>query len=63
MNEEQIQERLEQLRQEYSKGQEMLNKLQAEEAELQQQLLRISGAIQVLEELVNQKPPEDAGQA
>ncbi len=48
---EQIQERLEALREEFSRGQEMLHQAEAEAAELRNSLLRISGAIQVLEEL------------
>ncbi len=56
----QLDERLEQLREEYKKGQEMLAQLQAQEADLQQKLLRISGAIQVLEEmLVDALPGEE----
>ena len=50
----QLDQRLQQLREEYNKGQQMLAELQAQEADLQQKLLRISGAIQVLEELANQ---------
>ena len=48
-----IEQRLTALRQEYDKGQQLLVTKQEEVADLQQQLLRISGAIQVLEELLN----------
>ncbi|MGD9753045.1 MAG: hypothetical protein AB7W59_18795 [Acidimicrobiia bacterium] len=44
--------RLDELRAERAKGEQMLAQLEAERAELLTQLARISGAIQVLEELV-----------
>ncbi len=47
----QLEQRLHQLQQEFASGQKMLVDLDAQQAELQQTLLRISGAIQVLEEL------------
>ncbi len=58
--EEQIQQRLKQLRIEYEAGQKMLADLESKEAEIRQTLLRISGAIQALEELLesSQKVPE-----
>ncbi|MGH1492109.1 MAG: hypothetical protein ACRBK7_22420 [Acidimicrobiales bacterium] len=46
-----IQSRLEELRAEKDKGEQMLMNLETEANELRSQLLRISGAIQVLEEL------------
>ncbi len=49
---EQLEQRLQELRQEFESGQKMLADLQTKQADLQQTLLRISGAIQVLEELV-----------
>ncbi len=49
---EQIQQRLKQLRVEYEAGQKMLADLESKEAEIRQTLLRISGAIQALEELL-----------
>ena len=44
--------RLESLREEYRTGQNMLADLEAEELDVRQTLLRIAGAIQVLEELL-----------
>ena len=49
---EQLEQRLQQLQQEYESGQTMLADLQAKQADLQQTLLRISGAMQVLQELL-----------
>ncbi len=46
----QLQRRLEQLRTEFAAGQQMIADFEAKQAELQRTLLRISGAIQVLEE-------------
>ncbi|MGW0950055.1 hypothetical protein ACWD4O_47095 [Streptomyces sp. NPDC002623] len=45
------QARLAELRQEYRTGEERLGQLVRHEAELRETLLRISGAVQVLEEL------------
>jgi chromosome segregation ATPase len=47
---EQLQARLDVLKREFESGQVRLQELQAQQASLQQTLLRISGAIQVLEE-------------
>jgi chromosome segregation ATPase len=47
-----IETRLKELRDEYSAGQKVMAELQNRQAELHQTLLRISGAIQVLEELL-----------
>ena len=55
MMKEQLQQRLQQLKQEFESGQKMLGDYEAKQAELQQTLLRISGAIQVLEELLAAK--------
>ena len=48
----QINKRLEELRSEYDKGQKALMDLQARQLSLRESLLRIAGAIQVLEELL-----------
>lgn len=48
---EKIEKRLQQLKMEYQTGQEALQDLQQKQLSLEQTLLRISGAIQVLEEL------------
>ena len=49
---EQLEQRLKQLKSEFEEGQKMLADLEAKEASLKTTLLRISGAIQVLEELL-----------
>jgi uncharacterized coiled-coil protein SlyX len=49
----QLEERLAQLKSELQSGERMLAELNAKQASLQQTLLRISGAIQVLEELLS----------
>lgn len=51
----QITSRLEELQAEYQKGQERLNSLQQELTQIQNSMLRISGAIQVLQELLQQE--------
>jgi predicted nuclease with TOPRIM domain len=64
----QLNERLEQLRQEFATGQDRLAKLDGERANLRDTLLRISGAIQVLEETLGEgvgevTTPSDGGEA
>jgi hypothetical protein len=49
---EQLEQRVRELRAEQHKGQQVLAGLENQEAELRQTLLRISGAIQVLEEML-----------
>jgi ABC-type Fe3+-hydroxamate transport system substrate-binding protein len=49
---EQLERRVGELKAEREKGQQVLAELEAQQAELRQTLLRISGAIQVLEELL-----------
>ena len=56
----QLTDRLEKLKGEFEAGQKMLADLEAKQANLQQTLLRISGAIQVLEELLAQESTPDA---
>ena len=51
---EQIKERIQQLKAEYESGQKMLANLEAQESNLRTTMLRITGAIQVLEELLSQ---------
>jgi predicted nuclease with TOPRIM domain len=52
-----LEQRVTELKSEYEAGQKMLADLEAKKAELQATLLRISGAIQVLEEML-QVPDE-----
>jgi hypothetical protein len=54
---ERVERRLGELRAEYQAGRKMLARLEAEQADLEQTLLRISGAIQVLEELLDPTDP------
>jgi predicted nuclease with TOPRIM domain len=57
---EQLETRLNELKTEFQAGQKMLAELQAKQADLQQTLLRISGAMQVLEELLGNAPQTSA---
>jgi predicted nuclease with TOPRIM domain len=60
----QITARLDELKQEYSRGQTRLQELDIQQAALRETMLRISGAIQVLEEMLEQQSAaggEDAG--
>jgi hypothetical protein len=52
---EQIEERLSTLQAEFKAGQEILADLETREINVRSTLVRISGAIQVLEELLNQE--------
>jgi predicted nuclease with TOPRIM domain len=52
--------RLEELKEEYRKGQERLILLEQETTNLSNTMLRISGAIQVLEELTGKDPSGDS---
>ncbi|MFL6275305.1 MAG: hypothetical protein ACJ74G_08830 [Blastocatellia bacterium] len=52
---EQIEQRLEELRSEFEAGQTWLADSETRQAQVRNSLLRISGAIQVLEELLNQE--------
>jgi predicted nuclease with TOPRIM domain len=55
---EQIEERLKELKGEFEDGQRMLDELEAKQISLRNTLLRISGAMQVLEELLSSQPVE-----
>jgi prefoldin subunit 5 len=59
---EQIEQRLEELRNEYQVGQQKLAQLERTRAELHAVLLRIAGAIQVLEELKQTEPVDKPGE-
>ena len=60
--EEKLQRRLEELKKEFEAGQGRLRELEAEQGYIRETLLRISGAIQVLEEALERetKPEEPA---
>ena len=62
-----IEQRLAGLKNEYDKGQAQLRQLESQANSLRETLLRISGAIMVLEELVSLSPagvaPTDGSQA
>jgi len=58
---ERVGQRLVELRSEYRAGRKVLAEMEADQANLEQTLLRISGAIQVLEELL--EPGEPTGVA
>lgn len=49
---EKLEQRLQILRNEYAEGQKVMTELHNKQAELHQTLLRMSGAIQVLEEML-----------
>lgn len=57
----QLKERLQSLKSEFAVGQQKLAELEAQEANLRNTLLRISGAIQVLEEELGQTESLAAG--
>jgi predicted nuclease with TOPRIM domain len=52
-----LEQRRRELKAEFESGQKMLAKLETRQANLRETLLRISGAIQVLEELLAQPSP------
>jgi predicted nuclease with TOPRIM domain len=54
---ERLQRRLEELRNEFEKGQAQLRELEVQQSLLRETLLRISGAMQVLEELLRDPCP------
>lgn len=57
----QLEQRLHELKTEFESGQKMLADLETQQANLKTTLLRISGAIQVLEELLAQ--PQEAAES
>jgi len=62
--EQQLQKRLEELKKEFETGQARLRELETEQAYIRETLLRISGAIQVLEEaLGGESKSEEASTA
>lgn len=60
---ERLEQRVSELKTEREKGQQMLAELEGKEADLRQTLLRISGAIQVIEELLAAETPTPNGTA
>lgn len=58
----QLEERLERLRDEYRQGESMLADLQKQELNLRETMLRISGAVQVLEEELRDAANPDDGE-
>lgn len=56
---EHMQVRLDELRREFEVGQDKLRDLEAQESQVRQTVLRISGAIQVLEELLAAPSPDE----
>ncbi|NUM34353.1 MAG: hypothetical protein HUU50_07405 [Candidatus Brocadiae bacterium] len=53
--EKKIEKKLQELKAEFEAGQKMLQNLQAQQEKLETTMIRIHGAIQVLEELLDQK--------
>lgn len=65
---EQLEQRLRELQSEFESGQKMMADLESQQATLKETLLRISGAIQVLQEIIasstdDAEPPADAARA
>lgn len=62
---ERLQQRIQSLKTEYEAGQKMLADLEAKQANLRDTLLRISGAIQILEETLaeSEVPPDEESNA
>jgi predicted nuclease with TOPRIM domain len=56
---EQLEQRLKELRAEYETGQARLRELEAEAAYVRETMLRIGGAIQVLQEMLGEGKPQD----
>jgi hypothetical protein len=60
---EQLQHRLEELKNEFKKGHLRLQELEIQQSSLRETLLRITGAIQILEELLAERAPEGCDRA
>lgn len=58
----QLEKRLQELRSEFDAGQKMLADLEARQVQLRETMLRISGAIQVVEELLAAEPAQGGQQ-
>ncbi len=58
---EKLERRLQELRNELESGRTLLDEIETKKANLQSTLLRISGAIQVLEELLASETGSDTG--
>jgi predicted nuclease with TOPRIM domain len=58
---EELEARLESLQTEFTKGQAMLQEAERHQAQLSETLIRISGAIQVLDELLASPPYSENG--
>jgi predicted nuclease with TOPRIM domain len=59
MMQEQLQRRLEELKKEYETGQARLRELESETAYVRETMLRISGAIQVIQEILEKDEQQD----
>ena len=59
---ENLQQRLQSLQSEYEAGQKMLAELEAKQTNLRDTLLRISGAIQILEEVLSEANVPESGE-
>jgi predicted nuclease with TOPRIM domain len=57
---EQLRSRLESLKKEFEIGQSRLRELEKEEAYIRETMLRISGAIQVLQEILGDSKPRES---
>jgi prefoldin subunit 5 len=57
-----LEKRLEELKAEFEQGQRMLSEIESRRENLRQSLLRISGAIQVLEELLEKEKSTEAAE-
>jgi predicted nuclease with TOPRIM domain len=63
MEEQQLQRRLEELKKEYETGQARLRELEAETNRVGETMLRISGAIQVIQEMLNESNEQEKSES